>query len=124
MLAEFRFAHFREREHLGLRRSHPAPALLQGGQALAAEVFGIPLGTLAPGSAADLVVCDYVPPTPLTAANLAGHLISGVQPSSFAGVMVAGRWVCRNGVPVNINVDAVSSRARHLAAALWRRMRG
>jgi putative selenium metabolism protein SsnA len=124
MLAELRFAHFREREHLGWRRRHPAAALLHGGQALASEVFGIPLGTLEPGSAADLVVCNYVPPTPLTAATLAGHLIGGMQPSMFAGVMVAGRWVCRDGIPVNIDVDAVSCRARQLASALWRRMRG
>ena len=124
MLAELRFAHFREREHLGLRRSYQAGALLQGGQALASEIFGVPLGSLAPGSAADLVVCDYVPPTPLTAANLPAHLIGGIQPSMMTGVMAAGRWVCRNGVPVNIDVEAVYCRARQLAATLWRRMRG
>jgi len=124
MLEELRFAHFREREHLGLRRAYPAAALLEGGQALASEIFGVPFGSLSPGSAADLVVCDYIPPTPLTAATLAGHLIAGVRPSTFTGVMAAGRWVCRDGVPVNIDVDAVYCRARQLAAALWRRMRG
>jgi len=124
MLAELRFAHFREREHLGLRRSYAATALLQGGQALVSETFGIPFGSLAAGSAADLVVYDYVPPTPLTAATLAGHLIGGLQPSMITGVMAAGRWVCRNGTPVNIDVEAVYCRARQLAAAVWRRMRG
>jgi putative selenium metabolism protein SsnA len=124
MLAELRFAHFREREHLGLRRGYPAAALLQGGQALASEIFGTPFGSLTPGSAADLLVCNYVPPTPLTAANLTEHLMAGVQPETFTGVMAAGRWVCRNGVPVNIDVDAVYGRARQLAATLWRRMRG
>jgi putative selenium metabolism protein SsnA len=124
MLAELRFAHFREREHLGLRRAYPSTALLQGGQSLAAEIFGVPFGTLAPGSAADLVVCDYVPPTPLTAANLPAHLLAGVQPAMMTGVMASGRWVCRDGVPVNIDVDAVYCRARQLAATVWRRMRG
>jgi putative selenium metabolism protein SsnA len=124
MLAELRFAHFREREHLGLRRAYPTAALLQGGQALASDVFGVPFGSLSPGSAADLVVCDYVPPTPLTAANVAGHLIAGVQAPTLAAVMAAGRWVCRDGVPVNIDVVAVYGRARQLAATLWRRMRG
>ena len=124
MLAELRFAHFREREHLGLRRAYPSTALLQGGQSLAAEIFGVPFGTLAPGSPADLVVCDYVPPTPLTAANLPAHLLAGVQPAMMTGVMASGRWVCRDGVPVNIDVDAVYCRARQLAATVWRRMRG
>jgi putative selenium metabolism protein SsnA len=124
MLAELRFAHFREREHLGVRRAYPASALLQGGQALASDVFGIPIGPLSPGAAADLVLCEYVSPTPLSAANLPGHLIAGLQPSMFTSVMAAGRWVCRHGVPVNIDVDAVYCRARQLAATLWRRMRG
>jgi cytosine/adenosine deaminase-related metal-dependent hydrolase len=124
MLAELRFAHFRQRESLGTRRPFHAEALLEGGQRLASERFGIPFGTLEPGSAADLVVCDYVSPTPLTAANLAGHLITGLQPAMIRGVMAAGRWICREGIPVNIDVDAVYGRARQLAAALWRRMRG
>jgi hypothetical protein len=42
----------------------------------------------------------------------------------MTGVMAAGRWVCRNGVPVNIDMEAVYCRARQVAAALWRRMRG
>ena len=41
-------------------------------------------GRCHPGRAADLVVCDYVPPTPLTAGNLAAHLIAGVQPSMIS----------------------------------------
>jgi putative selenium metabolism protein SsnA len=124
MLAEVRFAHFRQREHLGRQRAYAVTTLLQGAQALASELFGMPFGTLSPGSAADLVVCDYVPPTPLTAANLPAHLLAGVAPATFTAVMAAGRWVCRGGRPVNIDVDAVYGRARQLAAALWRRMRG
>ena len=124
MIGEARFAHFRLRERLGLRQTHPVIPLLEGGQQLAASLFGVPFGTLAPGSAADLVVCDYVPPTPLTAESLPAHLIGAVRPGMLAAVMAAGRWVCRNGVPVNIDVEAVSCRARQVAAALWRRMRG
>jgi hypothetical protein len=69
-------------------------------------------------------VCDYVPPTPLTSATLPGHLLAGIRPSRFRGVMAAGRWVARDGVPVNIDREAVYGRARQLAASLWRRMRG
>ena len=124
MVAEFGFAHLREREHLGLRKSFRAGALLQGGQRLASEIFGSPVGPLAPGAAADLIVCEYAPPTPLAAATLPAHLLAGIRPSMFRGVMAAGRWVARDGAPVNIDRDAVYCRARQLAASLWRRMRG
>jgi putative selenium metabolism protein SsnA len=124
MLAEARFAHVRLRERLGLRSAFPVASLLEGGQQLASGLFGVPFGSLAPGCAADLVVYDYVTPTPLSAGNLGGHLLSGLQPAMMTGVMAAGRWVCRNGVPVNIDVEAVYCRARQVAAAVWRRMRG
>jgi len=124
MLAEARFAHFKLRERLGGRGAFPVASLLEGGQQLASGLFGVPFGALAPGCAADLVVCDYVAPTPLSAGNLGGHLLSGIQPAMMTGVMAAGRWVCRNGVPVNIDVEAVYCRARQVAAAVWRRMRG
>lgn len=124
MLGEARFAHLRLRERLGLKRSHPVLPLLEGGQQLAAGLFGLPFGTLAPGSAADLVVCDYVPPTPLTNASLAGHLLGAVHPGLVTAVMAAGRWVCRNGRPTQVDLEAISCRAQQVAAALWRRMRG
>jgi putative selenium metabolism protein SsnA len=124
MLTEARFAHVRLRERLGLRGAFPVASLLEGGQQLASGLFGVPFGSLAPGCAADLVVCDYVAPTPLSAGNLGGHLLSGLQPAMMSGVMAAGRWVCRNGVPVNIDVESVYCRARQVAAAMWRRMRG
>jgi putative selenium metabolism protein SsnA len=124
MIGEARFAHFRLRDRLGLTRTHSVVGLLEGGQQLASSLFGMPFGTLAPGSAADLVVCDYVPPTPLTPENLGAHLIGAVHPGMLTAVMAGGRWVCRNGVPVNINLDAVSCRAQQVASALWRRMRG
>jgi len=124
MLAELRFAHFQAREHLGPRRPFPATSLLEGGQRLASALFGMPFGTLEPGSAADLIVADYVSPTPVTAGNLAAHLVAGLQPAMFRRVMAAGRWVCLDGVPANVNVEAVYERASRLAASLWRRMRG
>ena len=124
MLAEARFADFRLRERLGLRRHVPILPLLEGGQALASHLFGIPFGTLQPGCAADLVVCDYAPPTPLRPDNLGAHLLGGVHPGMMKAVMAAGRWVCRDGAPTAIDVEAVYCRARQVAAALWRRMRG
>jgi cytosine/adenosine deaminase-related metal-dependent hydrolase len=124
MIAEARFAHFRLRERLGFGRSFSTASLLEGGQQLAANLFGVPFGTLEPGSAADLVVFDYAPPTPLEASNLSAHLLAGLQTAMITGVMASGRWICRHGVPANIDIEAVYGRARQVAAALWRRMRG
>ncbi|MFN7135777.1 MAG: amidohydrolase family protein, partial [Myxococcales bacterium] len=50
---------------------------LTGGHLLASELFGMPIGRLEAGAAADLLVLDYPSPTPLTEENLAGHVLFG-----------------------------------------------
>jgi putative selenium metabolism protein SsnA len=96
--------------------------LLAGGHRLAAALMGLPFGKLDSGGPADLVVLDYVPPTPLDGANLGGHLLFGVDRSHVASVMVAGRWIVRDRRVVNVDVRAAYARARAAAARLWQRM--
>jgi len=70
--------------------------VLANNQRLASEVFGADLHSLAAGSTADLIVLDYQSPTPLTAGNLAWHLMFGINSSSVESVMVNGKFVVRN----------------------------
>jgi putative selenium metabolism protein SsnA len=98
-----------------------AVAMLVGGQRLAADAFGLPLGSLAAGAPADLVVLDYRPPTPLTAANLAGHLLFGLDRSHVRSTMVAGRFVLRDRRIATVDEASVLARAQAAAAALWER---
>lgn len=122
MLAEARAA------FLGMRQAGRDDALaaaiemLVGGQRLAAELFGLPLGRLTPGAPADLVVLGYRPPTPLVADNLAGHLLFGLDRSHVRSTMVAGRFVLRDRRLTGVDEAVVAARARAAAADLWRRM--
>src|SRR5213075_813006 len=52
--------------------------------------LGVDVGKLAVGSAADVVVTDYVPFTPLTAADAAGHLIFAMSSRNVRHVVAAG----------------------------------
>ena len=65
---------------------------------------------------------DYAPPTPLTADNLAGHLVFGLDRSHVRSVMVAGRFVVSDRRIVSLDARAVMARARQAAPALWARM--
>jgi putative selenium metabolism protein SsnA len=122
MLAEARAA------FLGMRAAGRGDAtvaaldMLSGGQRLAAELFGLAFGRLEPGAPADLVVLDYRPPTPLTAENLAGHLLFGLDRSHVRSTLVAGRFVLRDRRLTGVDEAAVAARARAAAADLWRRM--
>jgi putative selenium metabolism protein SsnA len=96
--------------------------LLAGGHRLGAALFGLPFGKLDAGGPADLVLLDYDPPTPLTAENLGGHLLFGIDRGHVRSVMVAGRFVVRDRALVNVDARALAAEARTAAAALWDRI--
>jgi putative selenium metabolism protein SsnA len=122
LLAESRAAFLKMRE-AGRDDAYSATLeLLAGGHRLAAALFGLPFGKLDAGGPADLVVLDYHPPTPVTAENLAGHLVFGVDRSHVRSVMVAGRLVVSDGEIVTLDAREVQERARRLAPLLWSRM--
>ena len=98
------------------------PRLLQNGQRLIGEVFGRSFGTLEPGAEADLVVLDYVPPTPMDDGNAAFHLMFGARTAMVTDVLVAGRWVVRAGGVVTADEHDWMRAAGQHAARLWGRM--
>jgi cytosine/adenosine deaminase-related metal-dependent hydrolase len=122
MLAEARAAFLRMRDARRADAFTAAFDMLAGGHRLAGAFFGLPFGRLDAGTPADLVVLDYRPPTPLTSANLAGHVLFGLDRSHVRSTMVAGRFVLRDGRLTMVDEAAVLARARRTAEALWRRM--
>jgi putative selenium metabolism protein SsnA len=97
-------------------------SMLVGGHRLAGELFGLPIGQMVPGAPADLVVLDYPSPTPLTAANLSGHVLFGIDRSHVRSTMVAGRFVLRDRQIVTVDEEEVLARAHAAAASVWERM--
>lgn len=122
MIAESRAAYWRAREDSLEVGADVATDMLARGGALASDYFGFPIGSIEPGAAADLVVLDYDPPTPLAAGNLPWHWVFGLSAAGVRDVMVAGRWVRRNREFVGIDEAAIRAGARDAAERLWRRM--
>src|SRR5438876_1068778 len=80
------------------------------------------VGELSVGAAADLVLLDYLPPTPLTSGNFPWHLIFGMDGHQVNSTMVHGRWLMRNRQLITIDEARIHARARELSQALWNRM--
>src|SRR6266704_2829406 len=80
------------------------------------------VGELSVGSAADLVLLDYLPPTPLTSGNFPWHLIFGIDGHHVNSTMVAGRWLMRNRQLLTVDEARIHARAHELSQALWNRV--
>jgi cytosine/adenosine deaminase-related metal-dependent hydrolase len=96
--------------------------MLNNGQKLASEFLGRTFGTMTRGSAADLVVLDYIPPTPLTKQNLLGHFLFGMNSTMVQHVMVDGNWILWNKQMIGVDEEAVMAKAQKVAAKLWKKM--
>jgi putative selenium metabolism protein SsnA len=80
-----------------------------------------PVGQLAPGAAADLILVDYSPFTELTAGNLPWHILFGFESSMVTATMVAGRWLMRDRILLTLDEAAIAAKAQELSSAVWGR---
>jgi putative selenium metabolism protein SsnA len=95
--------------------------LVRNNTAFASEQFGVKLGTLEKGAAADLIIVEHYPFTPISAANWYGHFLFGVQPSRVTHTMCNGRFLMAEGKVLTIAPDAVATLARRLSPKTWER---
>lgn len=88
-----------------------------------ADVFfpDAPLGQIAPGAFADLILVDYHAPTPMTPGNLPWHILFGFQPSMITTTIVAGKVLMKDRELLTLNEAEIAARAKELASSVWER---
>jgi cytosine/adenosine deaminase-related metal-dependent hydrolase len=89
---------------------------------IAKKLWGWEIGRLERGARADLMLVDYYPPTPLTAANVFGHVLFGAAHAPLDSLMVNGRFVVRDRHCVTVDERAISEKAAARASQLWQRL--
>ena len=119
MFAEAQLAHFR-----ALDAGAPIDVLryLANGHRLVSEQFETPIGPMREGAAADLLILDYRPPTPLDAGNLPGHFLYGMASRQVEAVMIDGVWRMWARRPLSVNPEAISAQAQAAAVGLWSKL--
>lgn len=122
MLAEARTAFFKGADEGPALPPNAVLAMLARSAQRASESLGVSLGRLEPGYAADVVVTDYVPATPIHDDNVGGHLLFGLEARHVKDVMIGGQWRLRDRRVVGLEEAAERRSAARIAADLWRRM--
>jgi len=125
MLEEVRVAlwaqHFRH-QNPSVGFNEALSMLVTGNPTIANRYWNRGLGELKPGAAADIILIDYHPPTPLDETTFPGHLAFGLSQSSVDTTIVGGRILMENRqLTIDIDEEETAARSRELAAALWKR---
>lgn len=95
------------------------PAMLfEGNARIANRYFETPLGVLKEGAAADIVVADYDPLTPLTANNINSHMVFGMNGSKVVTTMINGKLLMKDRELLHIDEAKVMADCRQQAQAL------
>ena len=99
------------------------PAMLfENNAKMASRMFGREIGVLREGAAADVIVVDYDPPTPLTEDNINGHVLFGMSGRMVTATVCGGKVLMKDRALVNADKPALMAKCREAAGALWARI--
>ena len=84
--------------------------------------FPQPVGVLAPGAAADIILMDYVPYTPLTEGNYPWQLIFGMDGSHVTHTIAGGKMLMKDRQVLTLDEEAIAAKATELAKDVWQRV--
>lgn len=96
--------------------------MLDNSARLARRLFGMPLGSICQGGPGDVIVLDYVPPTPLDANNFLGHLIFGMVDAAVDTTICQGQVLMQNKEIKTLDEQRITARCRERTPAVWQRV--
>ncbi len=95
--------------------------LLNNNAKIANRFFQRKLGSLVEGNYADIVIVDYIPPTPLNKSTFFGHFLFGICESQINSTIVNGKILMHNKKIIGIDEKAILSKSREQSKDFWKR---
>jgi len=101
-----------------------AKTVFQNNQLIANRIFDdIDIGLIQEGYAADLILIDYNPATPIENNNVMDHLLYGISQMPVDTTIVNGVILMKNKkLQLDLNENEIFAKARELALKLWKRV--
>ena len=93
--------------------------LFENNPKICAKYFKTPLGILKPGAAADVIVMDYKPFTPISAENIDGHMLFGMMGKNCRTTIINGKVLYKDRVFVDIDEEKINAWTMEQACRLW-----
>jgi cytosine/adenosine deaminase-related metal-dependent hydrolase len=89
---------------------------------IAGRYFRTPVGVLRAGAAADVIVTDYDPLTPMDSSNCNGHILFGMTGRHVTSTVCAGKVLMKDRRVLVCDETEIWARSREQAADFWRRV--
>lgn len=127
MIESWKVANILHKHHLvdpGAAWAEVPEMLFQGNARIANRYFEKKLGVLEKGAAADIIITDYIPPTPMNAGNLNGHMLFGMNGRSVVTTVGNGKILMKNRELQGIDEERCLAKIREGAARLEKRING
>ena len=127
MIESWKVANVLHKHHLvdpGAAWAEVPEMLFQGNARIANRYFEKKLGVLEKGAAADIIITDYIPPTPMNASNLNGHMLFGMNGRSVVTTVGNGKILMKNRELQGIDEERCLAKIREGAARLEKKING
>ena len=127
MIESWKVANILHKHHLvdpGAAWAEVPEMLFQGNARIANRYFEKKLGVLEKGAAADIIITDYIPPTPMNAGNLNGHMLFGMNGRSVVTTVGNGKVLMKNRELQGSDEERCLAKIREGAARLEKKING
>ena len=127
MIESWKVANVLHKHHLvdpGAAWAEVPEMLFQGNARIANRYFEKKLGVLEKGAAADIIITDYIPPTPMNAGNLNGHMLFGMNGRSVVTTVGNGKILMKNRELQGIDEERCLAKIREGATRLEKKING
>ena len=127
MLESYKVANVLHKHHLcdpNAAWSEVPQMLFEGNAKIAGRYFKKPLGILKEGAAADVIVADYIPRTPMTKDNINSHIVFGMTGRSVVTTMCNGKILMKDRELIGVDEEKVLYEVREEAKKLERSING
>lgn len=98
--------------------------LFDGNAKIAGRYFKKELGILKEGAAADVIVLDYIPYTPMDGSNCNGHILFGMTGKHVVTTICNGKILMKDRALCEIDEEKVLSEIRSESEKLWNKING
>jgi putative selenium metabolism protein SsnA len=95
--------------------------LFRNNASIAERYFRLPVGRIAPGYSADVIVCDYLPPTGLTGVNIDGHILYGAGGRCVTTTVARGRVLMEDRRLAEADEAEIFAKAADASKKVWER---